>query len=574
MLTELVQSFLPLPDVWGEGAIFAFSGLDGETCTASGFVASYDMAAYDFLIHTPRRARLQLRLPAAGRVVVAANDVLLVQLGAEELAVTYSAWHTLVGCLPAGVTPRLVPVDPLPGDEPAPQVLRAAAQGPAALALAAGGGRFALAYGTDPAEAQARAAAGLAASLAALLPARLAWLARVAPLDDPAETRFLRKCAAVMKVNLLSPEAAIPLRWSTPDRVPHQHMWLWDTVFHSLAMNWLDPDLSYELLYAMLSQARPDGLLPHMVRVDGSASVITQPPVMSWGFWQNYRASDARQRLPQVLPALEAYLEWNLANRDRNGNGLLEWRIEQNKLSRSGESGLDNSPRFDGALVLDAVDFSTFQAMDMGCLSQICAELGLTEKAARWSERARGLSQTIHRLLWDPTLEFYCDRDMDGRSTGVRAVSGFLPLLLEDIPPAHAAALLRALADPQAFATACPVPSVSRDHAQFSTDMWRGATWVNLNYLIIQGLNARGFPTQAEALAEQTLAFVRRYYERFGVIFEFFDSTDQRTPPECDRKGPRALPYDFRRKYDSIRDYHWSAALCFCLLMERGLPDV
>jgi len=44
-----------LPAVWGEGALFAFSGLDGATCSASGFAATFAAAPYGLLFHTPRR---------------------------------------------------------------------------------------------------------------------------------------------------------------------------------------------------------------------------------------------------------------------------------------------------------------------------------------------------------------------------------------------------------------------------------------------------------------------------------------------------------------------------------------
>jgi hypothetical protein len=82
-------------------------------------------------------------------------------------------------------------------------------------------------------------------------------------------------------------------------------------------------------------------------------------------------------------------------------------------------------------------------------------------------------------------------------------------------------------------------------------------------------LRERGYRTEAKRLADTTLAVVRREYIRFGVLFEFFDATSRLSPPECDRKGPSQPPYDIRRKFDSIRDYHWTAALCLSLLFQR-----
>jgi neutral trehalase len=205
----------------------------------------------------------------------------------------------------------------------------------------------------------------------------------------------------------------------------------------------------------------------------------------------------------------------------------------------------------------------------MDYLAKICRVLGLDARSAIWQGRAQKTSRAVHALLWDKQVQFYTDGDMGGHLTHVRAVSSFLPLLLADIPAEHAAALVGALADPGAFGSAFPIPSLSLDHPQWSTDMWRGATWINFNYLVCQALRERGYRREARRLAEITLAVVRREYERFGVVFEFFDAAGCLAPPECERKGATRPPYDIRRKFDSIRDYHWSAALCLSLLLQR-----
>ena len=125
------------------------------------------------------------------------------------------------------------------------------------------------------------------------------------------------------------------------------------------------------------------------------------------------------------------------------------------------------------------------------------------------------------------------------------------------------------LKDKRHFNTTFPVPSAAISEPTWSTDMWRGATWLNFNYFIILGLRRQGCVEEAAWIKERTLAQVRKYYEQAGVIFEFFDAKDERPPWRCDRKGPHREPYDFRRKYDSIRDYHWSAAVTACLLVEK-----
>jgi glycogen debranching enzyme len=558
----LLAGHFPLPDLWGEGALFAPSGLDGPTCSAAHFVLTYGSQPYDLLVQTAAPYLLRIRLMEGATLVAATGDVLAAETAAGDLIVTFCAWHTAIGQLPPGAQIELLPLPSVaPADPRAPSYQPTRWSETETLALQHTADRFALAYGETPQDALARAQAGLAADLAAEVSARLAFYAAVPRGATAGETRFLRKCASVMKVNTLGPEGAIRRRWSTPDRAPHQHMWLWDSVFHSFGMNRTNPELAWEFLLAVLEAQRPDGMIPHMMTVTGHASAITQPPLLAWGVWENYGFLRDRARLAEAFPRLEAYLAWNLAHRDRNANGLLEWRIEENAKSRSGESGMDNSPRFDAGLIVDAVDFSAYQAHDMFCLSQIAAELGLTDRAVLWGERGRAMAQAIHARLWDEATGFYFDRDFAGDFVRVRAVSGFTPLLLPDLPAGRTARLEAALRDPRAFAAACPIPSVALDEPTWSTDMWRGAAWINMNYLVIEGLRRQGCHDTAARLAAQTAGFVRRAYESEGVLHEFFDARNSRPHAACDRKGPPHLPYDFRAQYGVIRDYHWTAAL-------------
>lgn len=72
-----------------------------------------------------------------------------------------------------------------------------------------------------------------------------------------------------------------------------------------------------------------------------------------------------------------------------------------------------------------------------------------------------------------------------------------------------------------------PVPSVALSEPTWSTDRWRGATWVNLNYLIVRGLRTHGRGYDADWLSEQTVAMTQRAYAAHGVLFEFFDALGQ-----------------------------------------------
>ncbi len=562
------------PAVWGEGLIFGFSGMDGATESATGFVATAGADDFDLLFHTPLKRLLTIRPTSPLKVGIAGNDVLLAAGNDGELILAWSAWHSLVGRAPAGTVVRLGYIDDEGQASTGPAIVTFDAKNRDSIGLMQRGENFAVAFGNSKKEVIARCEAAMLQDLPSVVNSRLAYLDRLPTPggSGSGQSRLLAKCASVMKVNTLGPEGSISCRWSTPDRVPHRHMWLWDSVFHSLAMNHIDPELSLDFLRAIILSGNTGednrGMISHCVRVDGYRSNITQPPVLAWGLLLNHETRPNAAAVADLVPRLEAYLRWNLEHRDANRNHLFEWHIEGDPKCRSGESGLDNSPRFDSAAQLDAVDFSVFMAMDMRALARLLEAGGRGGDAGEWRRRADEVEAALHDLLWDDEHGFYFDRTMSGDLTGVKAVTGFLPLLLDNLPEKRVERLVHML-DSEHFATEFPIPSVAVTEPCFGTDMWRGATWINMNYLVIMGLEKHDRNREAQFLREKTICMVEKYYRAHGVLFEFYDSRDQVAPPDCRRKGePDGKPY-LLGKMNSIRDYHWSAALVLCMLLNE-----
>jgi hypothetical protein len=383
-------------------------------------------------------------------------------------------------------------------------------------------------------------------------------------LDKKYEALYY-KALSVNKVNVHTPEGKIDLMWTTPDRVPHRHMWMWDSVFHAMAMGTYNIDIAKEILLAMLKQTRENGFMPHMANPT-DCSDVTQPCVMSFGVYEMYKLSKDKEYVKQCLPYLEKYLTFDMNNRDVNKNGLLEWLTEPEYTEcKCGESGLDNSPRFDFDEEMDCIDFSSFFALDTHILSLLYKEVGDSKNSEKWESVSKKVASLINKLMWDDEDGVYYDRLFSGELTKVLTPASFLPMFAGISTKEQAEKMVKVLTDKRLLWSKCPVASISQQDPRFSNDMWRGGVWANLNYFIIEGLKNYGYIELADLLRDKTLDMINKWYQQSGCIFEFFDPKDETHPLFCHRKGDPLPEPDYRKHVHSISDYNWSA--CFAILL-------
>lgn len=376
------------------------------------------------------------------------------------------------------------------------------------------------------------------------------------------------KALSQMKTQVYTAEGVITHRWTTPDRWPHRSMWLWDSVFHAIGWRHIDINLAREMLTAVFDNQREDGFIPHQMDPSGTSS-ITQPPLLAFGVSMVQEILPESDWIDSLYPKLCKYLEWDLINRDTDGSGLCEWFIEENPLCRSGENGMDNSPRFDNATQLDAVDFNSYLARECEVMAGFAQLLNLPDDVVKWQYRYEHLCQLINTRLWSEEQGFYLDYDISaGKCSDILAVSGFLPLFCKAASERQVASLVRHLNNPKTFGTSFPVPSIAAgDTAHYSKDMWRGPSWINTNWLIIYGLERYGLKDLADQLREKTIQVIEDMFQEYGTFFEYYDDQLQVPPPQLLRKGqcaPEASPY-----HQVIHDYGWTATLYLDLILNK-----
>jgi putative isomerase len=524
---------------WHRGQLIAFSAIDGQTDYQSGLVIRTTENPATLDIVRPDSARIAFHEPPETEIVVTNDFFSFRYANGWTRGCLLDAHHLLIagGAVLSGANGTIRSVSRE--------------------------GRCLIGSAThfDPSL--------LNADFDAAFAARSRWI-----LGQPLLNRFsgqrrstLFRALSVMKGQVCSAEGPIRHRWTTPDRWPHKDMWLWDSVFHAIGWRHVEPALAAEMIDAVFDGQRDDGFVSHQLSPVQGPSAITQPPLLAYGIKLVHDAAPDIERLRRHYAKLTAYVEWDLVNRDQDGDGLVDWLIEGDPASRSGESGMDNSPRFDFhyPTQLAAVDFNAYLALECETLAGFAATLGFAKDVALWQQRHDRLCGLINEHLWSDEQQFYCDYDAAaGARSPVLSSAGFLPLICGAATPERAAALVRHLSDPEMFGTAFPVPSIAaRDTRHYAKDMWRGPSWVNVNWLIARGLEryaAQGdrFVAMAQALDAATIAEIERSCGRYGTFFEYFDDRRAVDPPQLLRKGSCDPNNPFRQV---IHDYGWTTTL-------------
>lgn len=538
------------------GQLFCFSGLEGETSRNDDFVA--------MMMNEPITLRFHFESTVTLRVPVAENTVFHAVFGdmldGDGVFVAFVDKNTVVG---------RAPVKPLVFTEKDSErtqngnIERVKTDFGATFTLVTEekGEKyyFAFTYGDKAGKIWSDE------ELETLKNKRYAYFENMPACKEEKYEKLYNKCLAIHKENVYSPEGNISCRWTTPDRIPHRYMWLWDSAFHAKAFAEYNVEMAKDSIRAVLNMQAEDGFIAHMMDPQGFISEITQPQVLAWGVWSVYQKDKDKEFLRECVPALAKFLIWTIKNRDKNGNGLLEWLTEPDYTEcKCGESGLDNCPRFDFDIEMDAVDFSTYLCNDAKYLALIYDELGDKENAAYFRSVHESVKDKINALLWHEEDGLYYDRLFDGTLTRVATPASFFPLLAGVCTQEQAEKMVKVLLDETRFWTKMPVPSMPKDSEFYDVDMWRGCSWLNLNYFITLGLRKYGFFEIAEELRTRTLNTVYKWYEKTGNVFEFYDADDEICPFNLKRKGEQPEKPDYREHIHSITDYNWSA--CFTML--------
>lgn len=322
-----------------------------------------------------------------------------------------------------------------------------------------------------------------------------------------------------------------------------------------------------------VNPSSPDGV---------ATSGITQPPMLAEAVWQigqKLPIAERRSWYKQLLPHIIAYHQWLYNDRDPHQEGLVlqlhpwetgldntpPWMFELHDHLMPGWVRAIRATHTDGLITLFRRDvhyvppgqrfttlevlslfdaqrrlrrkaYDTSRILDHGLFSiedlsfncifiranQRLQEMAKTIRYELPTKLSENMEKSEHALesLWDEYAGSYWSRDfITHRLLKQPSIASLMPLYAGSISQERAELLVRQLENDHIFGPAYPVPSVPLDSPSFDPERyWQGPSWMNTNWLIIEGLKRYGFKDHAAALTETSLEMVRQ-----SGFAEYFD---------------------------------------------------
>jgi putative isomerase len=374
------------------------------------------------------------------------------------------------------------------------------------------------------------------------------WFAAAPPVRAELQAQYYYAWW-IMRAGLISTRFYTTREAMTPSKLHYVGVWQWDAYFHALAYRHVEMELAKDQIRIVLDHQREDGMIPDAIHDEGTVTRlllpveadVTKPPLLAWAAWKLYQADGDREFLDEIYEPVVRWNEWWFAHNDTDRNGLCEY---QHPFS----SGLDDSPLWDDGLPVEAPDLNTYLCLQAEALGWMAEVIGAPGEAERWAAQAQSLAERMLAQMWDPAAGlFWASRPPERQRVNVRTPFNLFPLLTGRMPAEVNERLVKHLTDPRTFWPLYPVPTVALDDPKYDPQtMWRGPTWVNVNYLLIEGLRRTGYAAEARALRRRTLAMMLGDKD----IFEYY-------APETGEGPPKAAP-----------TFGWSAALFIELAIE------
>lgn len=361
-----------------------------------------------------------------------------------------------------------------------------------------------------------------------------------------------------------------------PSAGKYPFQWFWDSFFHIYILCALhEYDHAKRCLKSLFAMQEFDGFVGHMIywksilppsiwnvlqsrptlkQFRPHMSALIQPTFAAQSLEQIYNDTKDENFLSEVLPKVKRYHEWLIVNRCFEDDGLIF-------IISPFESGIDEKPSYDALIGssprkgtfrqylqltrIDALNFlrryrlpdiyrannfivkdtamNTIYTLDLFALGRLCKKQGDQINALRFDNLAHKVSKSILDLMYnEEDNAFYDLEGHDNKQIRVLTFSIFFPMALPGISPDITKRLIeKHLLNKNEFNLPYPVPSIAKSEKSFTPTeaasnffdfLWRGPTWIFVNWFLYKFLLTKGYEDEAEKL----LLTVKKLIEKSG----------------------------------------------------------
>jgi hypothetical protein len=347
----------------------------------------------------------------------------------------------------------------------------------------------------------------------------------------------------------------------------------WDTYFASFMYSLYNRDLAFANAVEVTKGITKRGFIPNCASAYHIQSDDrSQPPVGSLIVMEIYKRYPERWFLAEVYDELLRWNRWWPAARDHGG--LLSWGSDDvpqlvdgtvhNFQAALYESGLDNSPMYDGVpfnpqtnlLEISDVGLNALYVADCRALEEMAGILG--REVDRRELRGRGDRYAAALgTLWDEQSGMYLNRRTDtGEASSRLSPTNFYPLIAKVPTQEQARRMMQEhYFNPREFHGEWVMPSIARNVPGYGDqEYWRGRIWGPMNFLVYLGLRNYELPDARADLAERSARLLMKSWQSDRAIYENYNAN---TGAGNDVRSSDAY-------------YHWGALLGVIELLEHG----
>ncbi|GAB6025474.1 hypothetical protein CHUAL_011214 [Chamberlinius hualienensis] len=396
-----------------------------------------------------------------------------------------------------------------------------------------------------------------------------------------------------------------PLYTAVPSRSFFPRGFLWDEGFHLLLIARWNLDIAKDIIAHWLDMINIEGWIPREQILDTEAqsrvppefivqhNTFANPPALflPLKYIVNQMDEDDLGFLKNIFPRLTKWYQWFNTTQVGKLAGSYRWRGRNNNSLEELNpitltSGLDDYPRASNPTADERhVDLRCWMAIAAGVLADIARAIG--ESADIYDATNTYLSDNnlLNDLHWSPDLQAYTDYGLHSNNVKLRKqkppspgapqpvpnpirvyieepklqhVNNFgyvslFPFLLKIVSPSSEklTKILTDLEDPNLLWTPYGLRSLAKSSPYYQKNnnpnnppYWRGAIWINMNYLAVDALKYYGGlpgPNKDKAnelyskLKSNIVKNLSKEYWRTGYIWEQYNDSDG--------SGQRAHPF-------------------------------